>query len=109
MIDINYLGPHAPHYPSTPAAWYADRYNDAKAPKTPNYNKSDSNKHAFVGTNPFITENASWWIDQLYRDRLRSLLSVDDLVKDIVELLNQYPTEMDNTYILYTSDHGYHC
>ena len=90
------------------AAWYADRFNDIKAPQTPNYNKSDSSKHSFVGTNPYLNDNASYWIDQLYRDRLRSLLSVDDLVSDIINLLQQYPTQFENTYILYTSDHGYH-
>eukprot|EP01084_Bolivina_argentea_P024575 45786_1 len=105
---IMWIGPHAPHYPATPAAWYADKYNTVKAPLTPNYNKSDQNKHSFVGTNPYITENASEWIDQLYRDRLRSLLSVDDMVYDIVTLLQQYSEQFANTYILYTSDHGYH-
>merc|ERR1712228_53651 len=108
MPFFMWIGPHAPHFPSTPAAWYADEFNEMKAPQTPNFNKSDSNKHSFVGTNPYITDNATWWIDQLYRDRLRSLLSVDDLVNEIINLLQQYPTQFENTFILYTSDHGYH-
>ena len=39
-----------------------------------------------------------------WRDRLRTLLSVDDLVEGV---LNQIP-DMDNTYVIFTSDHGYH-
>merc|ERR1719229_158945 len=43
----------------------------------------------------------------LYRDRLRSLLSVDDMVAEIVRAVDEYDG-WDNTYVIYTSDHGYH-
>eukprot|EP01084_Bolivina_argentea_P142193 249798_1 len=105
---IIWIGPHAPHYPATPASWYADRYNDTISPVTPNFNKSDTLKHSFVATNPFITDTAKQWIDQLYRDRLRSLLSVDDLIYELVTLLKTNTKIFDNTYFLLTSDHGYH-
>ena len=41
---------------------------------------------------------------RIYRDRQRTLLSVDDLV---VSLLNKIP-DLDNTYVIFSSDHGYH-
>eukprot|EP01084_Bolivina_argentea_P176008 304657_1 len=105
---IMWIGPHAPHCPATPAAWYYDRFNTTRAPEGPNFNSSDSLKHGFVGTNPPMDDTAIQWIDDSYRDRLRSLLSIDDMVYDIFSLLQKYPDIMDNTYVLYTSDHGYH-
>jgi len=46
------------------------------------------------------------WTDELLRSRWQSLLSVDDLVEQVVTLLQQ-TNVLDNTYFLYTSDHGY--
>ena len=45
--------------------------------------------------------------DVLWAHRLRALMSVDDVVGDIMSLL-QSRGALDNTYIIYTSDHGYH-
>lgn len=39
--------------------------------------------------------------------RWRTLLSVDDLVEKVVKKL-EVQGELDNTYIFFTSDNGYH-
>ena len=39
--------------------------------------------------------------------RWRTLLSVDDLIEKVVHTLESYSL-LNNTYILFTSDHGYH-
>merc|ERR1712159_19115 len=44
--------------------------------------------------------------DDLYRARHLSLLSVDDLVQDVVTKLTDEGV-IDNTYLLFTSDHGF--
>ena len=41
-------------------------------------------------------------MSQLQKDRMRSLLSIDDMVHEIVLKLQEYPDQMDNTYIIYT-------
>ncbi|EEB92375.1 hypothetical protein MPER_09124, partial [Moniliophthora perniciosa FA553] len=47
-------------------------------------------------------------IDHVYRQRLRVLQPVDDLVEAIVqEVENAGPEVAKNTYIIYTSDNGY--
>lgn len=46
-------------------------------------------------------------MDSYYRARLQSLQAVDELVEDIVTQLDTYGL-LDNTYIFFTSDNGYH-
>ena len=41
---------------------------------------------------------------RVYRARLQTLLSVDDLVSGV---LSKIP-DPDNTFVIFTSDHGYH-
>jgi N-acetylglucosamine-6-sulfatase len=45
-------------------------------------------------------------IDNLYRNRPRSLLAVDDLIGRVIESL-QYSGKLSNTYIVFTSDNGW--
>lgn len=45
--------------------------------------------------------------DHFYRQRLRALQSVDELVDGLFERLEQHGL-LDNTYIIYTTDNGYH-
>jgi arylsulfatase A-like enzyme len=46
-------------------------------------------------------------MEELYRKRLQSMLAVDDMVGDLVGAL-QASGELDNTYIFFTSDNGFH-
>lgn len=45
--------------------------------------------------------------DFFYRSRLRALQSVDELVDSLVTRLEE-SDKLDNTYIIYTSDNGFH-
>lgn len=45
--------------------------------------------------------------DHFYRSRLRALQGVDELVDGLVTRLEQ-SGQLDNTYIIYTSDNGFH-
>eukprot|EP01084_Bolivina_argentea_P138599 243963_1 len=103
-----WIGPHAPHGPSTPAEWYADKFKNKEAPRTPTYNLHSPNKISWIATNPRINNNSAYYIDQEARNRLRTLLSVDDIIEKIFKVLHNYPKVLNNTYVIYTSDHGYH-
>ena len=46
-------------------------------------------------------------MQDLYRQRLRSMLSVEDLLRRVVATL-QGTGELSNTYVFFTSDNGYH-
>jgi len=46
-------------------------------------------------------------VDEAFRDRWRTLLSVDDMIDNVMSKLESLEV-LDNTYIILTSDHGYH-
>ena len=104
------FGVHAPHFPATPAYWYQDRFNDTnlyKAPRTPNFNQHYDNRHWLLDTEPELTTDALSFVDQLYRNRLRSMLSVDDFIYELDVVLDKYNIT-NKTFMFYVSDNGYH-
>ena len=97
------IGPHAPHLDATPSSWYYNATNiPMQAPRTPHFNVKTYNHHDWISTNPELESNAIYWVDYLYRDRLRSLLSVDDIVTEVIQYLESTDM-MNNTYILFSS------
>ena len=46
-------------------------------------------------------------MDEVYRNRWRTLVSVDELVEALVEQLGKMGV-LEDTYLMFTSDHGYH-
>lgn len=79
----------------------------AHAPRTPNFNLGQAGKHWQVAVNAPMGD---WYVnvtDTHYVNRLRTLLSVDDLLGELFVTL-EAAGALDNTYFIYTSDHGYH-
>jgi len=105
------LAPPACHAPFTPAPQYRDKFKDKKAPRTPAFNRheaDDPKKHWLMETNPkVLTDKNIEVVDEVFRNRWRTLLSVDDLIEKVVHALGSYDL-LNNTYIIFTSDHGYH-
>ena len=101
-----YVAPHAPHVPATPAPWYAAKFTGLKAPRTPNYNYSAFDHHYVVRSQPGLDSTVEKEVDQLFENRWRTLLSVDDIVSALVPLLTEHRA-LENTYIVHTSDHGF--
>jgi len=104
-----YLAPYAPHGPNVPAPRYTDQFLDATYPQKPSFGEADiSDKPDIVRANPqkngtFDAGDAN----QLFRRRVQSMLAVDEMVKDLVNKLDQ-AGELQNTYIILTSDNGFH-
>ncbi|GAA2594720.1 sulfatase [Actinomadura fulvescens] len=94
-----------------PAPRHVGRYARAQVPRNPNFNErdvSDKPRHIrqLEGGRP-ITEKAIR--DRLtvrYRNRLESLLAVDDLVEKVVNQLRAV-NELHKTLIVFTSDNGF--
>jgi arylsulfatase A-like enzyme len=81
---------------------------DAALPRTPSFDETDvSDKPAQVRNRPRVGPRMVRNLEDLYRRRLRSLQSVDDLVDSMVTVLRQ-TGQLDRTYIVYASDNGFH-
>ncbi|XP_075968014.1 N-acetylglucosamine-6-sulfatase [Anarhichas minor] len=98
----------APHSPWTAAPQYQNSFNTTKAPRDPNFNVHGKDKHWLIRQAKTPMTNSSVHVlDDAFRKRWQTLLSVDDLVEKIVKSL-EVRAELDNTYIFFTSDNGYH-
>merc|ERR1712232_1018002 len=76
-----------PHVPATPAPWYASKFSDHSAPRTPDYNASAqqlAHHHALIANQKPITDQQGKQIDELFRNRWRTLLSIDDAIEGMV-------------------------
>ncbi|HEX9653472.1 MAG TPA: sulfatase, partial [bacterium] len=103
-----YLVPNAPHAPITPAPRHQNEFAGVMAPRPPSFNESDvSDKPAWVQNLLPLTADDISQIDEDYRERLRSLLAVDDMIRSIVDTLAAL-NELDQTYIFFSSDNGFH-
>jgi len=102
-----YLAPEAPHAPATPAERHRDAFAGEKAPRPPSFNEEDvSDKPSWISNTDRFSDEETSEIDAYYRERLASMLAVDEMVASLVQELNT-AGELDNTYILFTSDNGY--
>lgn len=113
-----YFAPYAPHGdprlglgqegPAVPAPRHRAAFATAIAPRTPGFNEADvSDKPPGVRQRALLTPGQIAVLDHLYRERLRSLLAVDEAIERFVRTLTRLG-ELGNTYIIFTSDNGYH-
>jgi arylsulfatase A-like enzyme len=103
-----YLAPVGPHNPANPAIRHAGAFPTAMAPRTPSFNQEDvSAEPLWLQARPPISESGMEDVDERYRARLRAMLGVDDLVGSVVQALRD-SGKLDDTYIFFTSDNGFH-
>lgn len=103
-----YISTYAPHNPSTPAPRDANLFSNLQLPRTPSFNEKDiSDKSRFFARNPLLTDADIALLQKKYRLRIQSLQAVDDMVENIVNELQQNG-QLDNTYIFFASDNGFH-
>jgi N-acetylglucosamine-6-sulfatase len=102
------VGTTAPHSPPEIATRYQDTFATTPLPKPLNFNEKDmSDKPKYMRSFGEISPEGMATMQNEYRKRLRSMLSVEDLLRRIVATL-QETGELNNTYIIFTSDNGYH-
>ncbi|KAI5634206.1 sulfatase domain-containing protein [Phthorimaea operculella] len=102
------LAPPAPHQPFTPAPRHKGTYSNVTAVRHPNFNVTAEDKHWLMTMPPSpLPGSMRAELDRVFRSRWEALLSVDEMVADVVETLDS-KSLLDNTYLIYTSDNGYH-
>jgi len=104
-----YISGMAPHGPSTPAPRHEEALAGLEYPQKPSFLEEDiSDKPSIIYSNvesgdEFDSHDANG----LLRRRAQTMLAVDEMVLEIVQLLEK-SGQLDNTYIIFTSDNGFH-
>ena len=117
FLSLAFLAPHSggpsdpddpPGLPTpSPAPRHMNRFANEPLPSDPSYNEADlSDKPSFIQALPPINSTRAAAIDENYRQRLESLLAVDEAVVRLVDTLRA-ERELDNTLIMFTSDNGF--
>jgi N-acetylglucosamine-6-sulfatase len=103
-----YVAPKPPHEPAIPAPRHANAFNGLKAPRLGSFNEGDvRDKPPSIRSLSVLSSTQIAQIDTLHERRVESLQSVDELVEAVVGKL-QNEGALDNTYVVFTSDNGYH-
>jgi N-acetylglucosamine-6-sulfatase len=103
-----YILPYTPHSPSVAAPRHEGMFTGAELPRTPAFDEADvSDKPDFIRRIPPLDGRRISRLEDEYRRRLRSLQAIDDMVERIVGVLAA-TRELDNTYVIYSSDNGFH-
>ncbi|MBN1146042.1 MAG: sulfatase [Anaerolineales bacterium] len=103
-----YLATYAPHGPITPAVRHSGMFRGERVPRTPSFNETDvSDKPQYVSSLTHLTPEEEKSIDEQFNGRLQMLQAVDEMVEDLIQNL-QAAGQLENTYIFFTSDNGFH-
>ena len=103
-----YLSTYAPHEPVKPAHRHEALFPDLKAPRTASFNEADvSDKPDWIHYDPLLTDEEIAKMDQEYLLRVQAMQAVDELIAQLMTVLKE-TGQLDNTYIIFTSDNGYH-
>ncbi len=114
FLSVAYLAPHHESGKTQartgelvrPAPRDRGRYEHMPLPKPPSYDEDISDKPRWVGRNRAINARREAAITKRMRERWASLPAVDRGVEAIIDALRD-TGELDNTYVIFTSDHGF--
>lgn len=105
MAVLSYPGPHGPE---DSAPQYQHLFFNVTTHHTPAYDFAPNpDKQWILRHMDKMQPVQRHFTDMLMTKRLQTLQSVDAAVEQLVSLLEQLK-QLDNTFIFYTSDHGYH-
>ena len=117
FLSVAFLAPHsggprdaddpANQATPSPASRHRNRYASEPLPMPPSFNEADvSDKPAAIRNLTPIPPARINGITENYRQRLESLLAVDEAIRDILAAL-QAAGELDRTLIVFTADNGF--
>ncbi|KAI1848573.1 hypothetical protein JX265_011573 [Neoarthrinium moseri] len=113
FIGVAPIGPHSETIqgkfnPAVPADRHKDLFPGLKVPRAANFNPDKASGGGWIKTLAKLNQTVVDYLDNFYRKRIQSLQAVDDLINSIVDRLEQSPEVLENTYLIYTTDNGFH-
>jgi N-acetylglucosamine-6-sulfatase len=98
---------NAPHLPARPAPRDSGQFRNRPLPRALSFNEANvSDKPRFIRSLPRFSAREVRKITGWYRDRVESLLAVDDGVERVIGALRRGGM-LDDTYLLFISDNGF--
>ncbi|CAK7216017.1 hypothetical protein SCUCBS95973_002662 [Sporothrix curviconia] len=82
-------------------------FADVKVPRTPHFNPEQPEGVSWVRRLAHQSQENVDFNDHFYRQRLRALQSIDELVDGLFARLDRLGLA-DSTYVIYTTDNGFH-
>ncbi|KAF2875643.1 arylsulfatase [Massariosphaeria phaeospora] len=82
-------------------------FADEIIPRTPNFNPEVPSGVDWIAELPRLNAENITAADEWHRQRMRSLMAVDEMVGEVIARLERHGV-LDNTYIFYSTDNGYH-
>lgn len=103
-----HISVYAPHGPYASAPRHANLFADLTMPRSPSFNEEDNSDKPWVySEEPALSDKNIAKMEKIYPERIRSMQAVDEMVENIVKTLDSLGA-LDNTYIFFTSDNGFH-
>lgn len=93
--------------PAIPAKRHQHLFLEAVIPRTPDFNPDKDNTISWLKNLSKQNETDLHANDHFYRQRLRALQAVDEMIPRLLLKL-EFAGILQETYIIYTSDNGYH-
>jgi arylsulfatase A-like enzyme len=110
FLSVAFLAPHTNDqspYAATPAPRHRGRFATLPLPRPPSFNEADvADKPSFIRALPRLTSLNVNDITSLYRSRLESLLTVDEGIATLLEVLHD-TGQLEDTVVIFLSDNGF--
>ncbi|KAI1367536.1 alkaline-phosphatase-like protein [Xylaria arbuscula] len=90
-----------------PAKRHENLFENVTVPRTDNFNPDQPSGANWLLDLPQQNQSNIDYNDHFYRQRLRALQAVDEMVDGLITRLEDYGI-LENTYFIYSSDNGYH-
>jgi N-acetylglucosamine-6-sulfatase len=101
-----YVATNAPHTPAYAAERHEGTFDGRALPRPHSFDEGIVFDKPDVVRRPDLTPGEAQELGDLYRKRLESLRSVDDMIEALIRALKE-TDQLDNTYVMFASDNGY--
>ncbi|KAL4738200.1 alkaline-phosphatase-like protein [Aspergillus similis] len=117
FLTVAPIAPHFEQEPShasdtppqapIPAPRHAHLFPDARVPRVPSFNPLNQTGPSWIKDLKHQNQSVVEYEDFFYRQRLRALQGVDEMVDKLLNRLER-SGQLSNTYVIYSSDNGFH-